>query len=92
MAKEIIEAFCPTCGHGLSESRTDHMLNMRNNEKHFGASRPTGYKGFGNSKYIEEDYNPSFFAKVKDLFLAAIAVWLEKGWLKKSDLQKLIKQ
>ena len=92
MAKELIQAFCPICGLGLSESRADHMLDMRNNEKHFGISKSTGYGGLKDSKYIEVEDNPSFYAKLKTLFLAAVATWLEKEWIKKKDLQDLIKQ
>lgn len=91
MAKELTEAFCPICGRGMSEKHSNHMLTMVDDEKHFGIVRQTGYGGFGKSKYIEDSYNPGFFDKLKTLFLAAIAVWLEKGWIKKEDLKNLIK-
>jgi len=91
MAGTYSEAFCPVCGRGISEKHTDHMFDMRNDEKHFGISKETGWGGFKNFKYIDIEEAPGFYAKLKTLFLVAISVWVKKGWLKKEDLSDLIK-
>ena len=91
MAGTYSEAFCPVCGRGMSEKHTDHMLDMRNDEKHFGISKETGRAGFKNFEYTDIKDAPSFYAKLKILFLAAISVWVEKGWIKKEELINLIK-
>ena len=100
----LIQALCPVCGRSIPENRVTVRGTYGAIEtqpyfdsiqwdpaKPFGMKMPAnGKNSFAGWDYIDISEAPELFEALKKRFLDAIKEWVDKGWLSKKELQRII--
>jgi len=69
------------------------LLSKYDENKPFGVEvEASGRGSFKNWRYISPQEAPQLFESVQKVFYKAIKSWLQKGWLDKKELQKILKK
>ena len=90
---EIRQALCPVCGR--SAALTDRygtprwLVPERRQERPFGYRFSPGER-FRDRRPLEPGDDPELFGAVRSALLAAVQEWLERGWLEREELERIL--
>ena len=75
----------------IKDNYFERMLAKYDKNKPFGVEmEATGRSSFKKWHYISPLESPLLFSSIQKIFYKAIESWLEKGWLEKEKIQKIL--
>ena len=91
-------AFCPICGMlrplsygGARGERKEAWALTAADRQFFGALLRAGGRGRGGVVgYISPEGAPELHRRVKEQLLAGLEVWMQRGWVEREDLERLL--
>jgi hypothetical protein len=105
MGTEVVSAFCLVCGHSIPANRVTERIKGQSTEtvpyfdsitfdpkQPFGMVRTaTGKNSFSDWHYINPKDAPDLFQAMKNRFLTALGEWVDKGWITKGEVERMLK-